>query len=138
MNSIIKRIATCVAVAVSITAYAANAAFFTSLGDLPGGDFFSAAKSVSANGSVVVGESRSTFGTEAFRWTSDGGMLGLGDLPGLDFYSQAQGISADGTIVVGRSYSDNETEPFRWSQSSGMVGLGHLPGGRSPSWAERP
>jgi len=52
------------------------------LGDLAGGIFASSALGVSANGLVVVGESESTSGTQAFRWTSGGGIVGLGDLPG--------------------------------------------------------
>ncbi len=35
---------------------------------------------LSADGSVVVGVSNSASGTEAFRWTAGGGMVGLGDL----------------------------------------------------------
>jgi probable HAF family extracellular repeat protein len=58
-------------------------AIFSGLGDLPGGVFFSAARGVSADGSIVVGVSdsgRSQSGDEAFRW-SDGVMTGLGGLP---------------------------------------------------------
>ena len=47
------------------------------LGDLPGGNFSSAAYGVSADGSTVVGFSTSGFGTEAFLWTQEGGMVGL-------------------------------------------------------------
>ena len=52
------------------------------LGDLAGGRFWSDARSVSADGSTVVGFGYSISGREAFRWTSAGGMVGLGDLPG--------------------------------------------------------
>ena len=37
---------------------------------------------ISADGIVVVGESAAVHGTEAFRWTLSGGIVGLGDLPG--------------------------------------------------------
>ncbi len=37
------------------------------LGDMLGGDFYSAAHGVSADGSVVVGDSSSANGGEAFR-----------------------------------------------------------------------
>ena len=40
--------------------------------------FDSGAYGVSADGSVVVGVSSSASGPQAFRWTSDGGMVGLG------------------------------------------------------------
>jgi probable HAF family extracellular repeat protein len=72
---------------------------FIPLGDLPGGAFSSQARGVSADGSVVVGNSISASGLEAFRWTAAGGMIGLGDLPG-SFGSGASSVSADGAVVV--------------------------------------
>ncbi len=68
------------------------------------GGFGSVAQAVSADGSVVVGTGASAFGTEAFRWTADDGMVGLGDLPGGGFFSAASGMSADGSTVVGNSF----------------------------------
>jgi probable HAF family extracellular repeat protein len=104
------------------------------LGDLPGGTFRSEAYGVSGDGQVVVGfgTSNSSGGTEAFRWTSAGGIVGLGDLPHGEFNSSAQATSADGSVVVG--YGDTSSPPalggeaFRWT-NAGMVGLGDLPGG---------
>jgi probable HAF family extracellular repeat protein len=87
----------------SMMAVAASAQSFTGLGDLPGSIFNSQALGVSADGSVIVGLSVSSNGTEAFRWTSGGGMEGLGDLPGGNFVSHAQDVSDDGTVVVGWS-----------------------------------
>ena len=86
----------------------ATAPSFQGLGDLPGGIFDSRAFGVSADGSVVVGESSSASGTEAFRWTSGGGIAGLGDLPGGGFSSRANAVSGDGSVVVGlgKSYYD--------------------------------
>jgi len=103
-----------------------NAPYFMGLGDLPGGQFASSARGISADGTVVVGFSESTEGTEAFRWTFSDGMAGLGDLSGGDFLSSASAISADGTTIVGESYSSNGREPFKWTQGSGMQGLGTL------------
>jgi len=114
------------------------------LGDLPGGLVYSYATGVSADGSVVAGPSMSAngtvtpslIGTETFRWTADGGMVGLGDLPGGIFDSSARGISADGLVVVGVSaYSASAQEAFRWTVGGGMVGLGYLPGGSVTSVA---
>jgi probable HAF family extracellular repeat protein len=98
------------------------------LGDLAGGDFFSAATGVSADGSVVVGYGRSVTGwDQAFRWTASGGMVGLGDLPGGDPQSSAEGVSGDGTIVVGiGSPLSPDRSPFRWTANSGMVALDAL------------
>jgi probable HAF family extracellular repeat protein len=81
----------------------------------------SVAYDVSADGSVVVGSSYtgecSCFqdSSEAFRWTSDGGMVGLGHLPG-DHWSRAVDVSADGSVVFGRSAS----APFLWDSTNGM------------------
>ena len=109
----------------SLPLYAAGD--FFPLGELTGGKVNSSASAVSANGNVVVGESGSTNGTEAFRWTQAGGMVGLGDLAGGVFESVAKGVSADGSVVVGTSKSSLGTEAFRWT-STGMVGLGDLAG----------
>ena len=119
------------ALAISILFYFAGAAQgdIFPLGDLAGGSFSSTALGISADGLVVVGNSDSANGQEAFRWTLSGGMVGLGDLPGGIFRSDARGISADGSVISGTGYSPNGDEAFRWTQSGGMVGLGFLPGG---------
>ena len=78
---------------------------FTPLGYLPGKPV-TYASDVTADGSVVVGVGRiiaSGGPSEAFRWTSGGGMVGLGDLPGGNYQSGASGVSADGSVVVGGS-----------------------------------
>ena len=101
------------------------------LGDLQGGAFYSAAYGVSKDGMVVVGESASANGTEAFRLENNI-MVGLGDLSGQTFKSTAYGISANGSVVVGAANSAKaslfSSEAFRWTAASGMVGLGDLPG----------
>lgn len=110
-------------------ASALGQASFQGLGDLPGGIFKSNAAGISADGKVVVGNSVSTSGGEAFRWTSDGGMVGLGDIPGgLFFASDAWAVSADGSVVVGVVNSALGFEAFRWTSGGGMVGLGNLTG----------
>ena len=85
-----------------------SSAFFSGLGDLPGGDFFSIAFGISDDGSVVVGESSSREGREAFRWTMESGMIGLGDLPGGAFDSAAIKASVNGSIVVGKGATSPE------------------------------
>ncbi len=100
---------------------------FTGLGSLPGGDFNSIAKGVSADGSTVVGWSSSALGWrgEAFRWTSGGGMVGLGGLAGEDFRfrSSVEGVSADGSTVVGQSISATGHEAYIWDAANGMQSL---------------
>ncbi len=100
------------------------------------GGFSSQAYGVSANGSVVAGKiDLDGGGSEAFRWTAAGGMVGLGDLPGGLYISLANGISGDGNVVVGISRSANGAEAFRWTAAGGMVGLGDLTGGLFLSFA---
>src|SRR5687767_12377826 len=47
------------------------------LGEFPGGDIFSIAFDVSADGSIIVGASSGEAGQEAFIWTATSGMVGL-------------------------------------------------------------
>lgn len=83
------------------------------------------ATGISADGSVVVGESAS----QAFRWTRETGMTPLGFIPNATSqYSYAAGVSADGAVVVGHGYNANsQLEAWRWTQADGVVGLGFLP-----------
>lgn len=76
----------------------------------------SAATGISADGNVIIGQS----GSEAFRWTQAGGMIGLGDLTGGDFSSFAKAANHDGSIIVGHGSSENGTEPFFWDATNGM------------------
>jgi len=104
--------------------------------DTNGEPIYSQGFGVSADGSVVIGQSRSIQGHQAFRWTESGGMVGLGDLPGgEDFYSWAFGTSADGLVVVGVSYSPLGLEAFQWTESEGIVGMGLMSGGECGSEA---
>src|SRR5215472_8570769 len=77
--------------------------FFQGLGFLPGGTS-SFAAGVSANGTVVVGNS-CCLGiarmSQAFRWTAASGMVSLGPFQFL--FSSANGVNDDGTVVVGSS-----------------------------------
>ena len=91
-------------VALAIFGVAGGGATFTPLGDLPGGEFFSAVFGISGDGQVVVGWSDSTSdhpAREAFRWTASEGMLGLNN-PFSDpaVYSMAIASSHDGSFIV--------------------------------------
>ncbi len=95
-----------------------------SLGTL--GGLRSNALAVSADGSVVVGESEPAPMTQAlaFRWSS-GGMQNLGTLGGSG--SAAYDVSADGSVVVGSSQTAaGESRAFRWTAASGMLDLGTI------------
>jgi probable HAF family extracellular repeat protein len=96
-----------------------NSHLFTPLGDLPGGAVSSAARAVSADGSVVIGYSNSGVGMEAFRWTRRGGMVGLG-------FPEAFAASADGSEVVGYHFVAGGAEPVRWSLNGGLQGIGNI------------
>ena len=116
------------AILMALTATSAHAdAVFMGLGDLEGGNFFSQANAVSADGSVVVGTGVSASFEEAFRWT-DAGMVGLGGLTGGNnfFGSRATGVSADGSVVVGRGSSASGSEAFIWDEDAGMRSLQQL------------
>jgi len=91
------------------------------LGESQSGNRQSFAWDISADGTVVVGESSNTYmasGTlEAFKWTRGVGMEGLGF---LDTYvgevfgeSRALGVSADGTVVVGQSTNNDGTVTWK-------------------------
>lgn len=81
----------------------------TALGDLPGGDYFSSARAVSADGTIVVGNSSSSPGSSTtFIWDSVNGMRDLRDVlvaSGADLsgwqLQDACAISADGSCIVG-------------------------------------
>jgi probable HAF family extracellular repeat protein len=94
----------------------------------------SIANGVSADGSVVVGMSNSTTGTQAFRWTAAGGMVGLGAFPNPGGFpsSQAFVVSADGQVIGGASVRpaslNEDGSAFRWTMADGMTFAGSLGG----------
>ncbi len=87
------------------------------------GGSWSYACGVSADGSVVVGESEGADGARrAFYYSPLSGMLDLGALGGLSSYATA--VSADGGFVVGAAQRDDGTwGAFRWSLQTGMQEL---------------
>jgi uncharacterized membrane protein len=98
------------------------------------------ATGISANGNVVVGTNTATaeippitnvdppvliasptgYGSEAFRWTAEGGMKPLGYLPGTNF-SSATGVSGDGKVVFGQAGIFFNSTGFRWTEETGMT-----------------
>ncbi|NTV95293.1 MAG: autotransporter domain-containing protein [Thiobacillus sp.] len=97
----------------------------------------SRANAVSADGLVVVGESRAAGDSAdiadsilAFRWTQAGGMVSLGTLAGGK-YSIANDVNADGSVIVGNAGMPIPAVPsiqggyaFRWTEAGGMQYLG--------------
>jgi MYXO-CTERM domain-containing protein len=97
------------------------------LGDLPGGEFWSYANAVSADGSVVVGSGRvgtGVAGDRAFRWTQATGMVQLDVMPGAQ-RTVALDASGDGTIVVGfyTHPARNNSRPAIWTSDGKMRDL---------------
>jgi len=113
----------------SLSAFSVEGSELNELGDLSGGIYSSEATSTNLDGSVVVGASAATLGTEAFSWTEINGITSLGDLAGGIVYSFARGVSTDGLVIVGISHSGSGYQAFKWDSGGGMVGLGDLPGG---------
>ena len=105
-------------------------AFFSSLGQLPGGGTQTIPYAVSEDGQVVVGRADTNdHGSPGFVWTKKTGMQSLGHLPNAD-YSPALGVSKDGTVVIGQSGTlQTEVLPYRWTLNTGMIALGNLSGG---------
>jgi probable HAF family extracellular repeat protein len=102
------------------------------LGGLPNAVPHAEAFDVSANGSVIVGQSYdANRNFVAFRWTESTGMQSLGDLPGGDFFSQAYAVSANGRVIVGEGSADDDIggaydlppEAFIWTEAGGMHDL---------------
>lgn len=104
------------------------------LGSAAGPNGYSAAFGVSADGSIVVGESEFPDGTRrAFVWTRQDGFKDLGTIDGT-LRSLATAISGDGRVIVGTVFvnlpSGNTTvgrrRAFRWTETDGMQNLGAL------------
>jgi len=93
---------------------------------------------ISADGSVIVGNTRHNDLPRGYRWTESGGFDILDPLAGHDV-TRVSGISADGSVIVGIS-GDTQAEPgagaapARWTQNGGVEAIG-LPPGSSFGWA---
>ncbi len=116
---------------------------FTPLGDLKGGQVFSDAWGVSADGSTVVGSSiisgHILFGGTyaAYRWTAATGIADIYSLGGIGTICRSYAVNADGTMVVGMAdygvLSPTQIVAFTWTPGFGAVEIGDLPGGPSGS-----
>ncbi len=101
------------------------------LGSLAKGDLYhSFAEATSADGSVIVGSTRSALsgpeGWEACIWTDVDEILALGDLPGGDYLSIAYSVSADGKTVVGKGSSELGVEAIIWDAQHGLRSLASM------------
>ena len=79
------------------------------LGDLPGGPNHSYPRDTSADGSIIIGQSSSSLGDEAFIWDASHGLRNLKSVLISDYHldvsgwmlRDAEGISADGLTITG-------------------------------------
>lgn len=85
----------------------------------PQTEYFSAAHDVSDQGRVVVGQSQTDKGSQAFRWTQATGMVALVGTLAQREPSVACGVSADGKVIVG----SQGKVAFRWTEEHGMTPL---------------
>jgi len=108
----------------AISSYSLHAQTMTDLGNL--GGTYSVASAVSADGSVIVGDSRDGNGDfRAFKYTGST-MTDLGTLGGT--FSSARAVSADGSVIVGDSRDGNgDFRAFKYTGST-MTDLGNLGG----------
>jgi probable HAF family extracellular repeat protein len=98
------------------------------LGRLPDRTGPGQARGVSSDGDVVVGQ----FDSEAFRWTTAGGMVGLGFLPDGRASSMANDVSRDGNRIVGWSQAARGPQTaFLWTPDWGMRSLRQVLGADS-------
>lgn len=104
------------------------------LGDLPGAEFSSSARVVSADGSVVSGLGRigledNIVSTRAFRWTESTSITDLGSIPPTNGFSNPWGMSGDGRYIIGTAQGPNGFEAFIYDHNSGqMSGIGAFEG----------
>lgn len=134
-KSIVGKLRICLAIAASLVSLTTSQSWadtpsFQGVGDLPGGSYSSSPYGISPDGSVVVGSSTSSNGTEAFRW-QNGTMSPLGDLFGLFFNSIAYAASSGGSYIAGLGtpgFFPPVIRAVRW-QGGSISSLGDLPGG---------
>jgi hypothetical protein len=113
---------------------------YTTLGDLPGGDVWSRSLGVSADGSFIVGDSKTDrgdtewYGDTAFVWDQEHGMRDLNqvltDEYGLDlsgwWLEWAHDISGDGSVIVGKGVNPAGTDEAWRAVLSNPALLGDL------------
>ena len=97
-------------------------------GDLSGGFFFSGARALSADGTVIGGWGNDATGGRAIRWVN-GVPLALPNL-GAAPNANVNAVSGDGKVLAGFSQSGAqswETKPVRWVGDGAAQELGALP-----------
>jgi probable HAF family extracellular repeat protein len=109
-----------------------------SIGTLGGSEKQAFAEDVSADGNVVVGQSKNVSNSQrAYRWAPATGMVEMG-VGVLDPFvsSHAFAVSGDGSTIVGqgRLLPSSTTGAWRWTESTGFQDLGDLGSINSIPW----
>jgi len=99
-----------------LSATTPNVPVFQALPDLPGGSTASTLSRISSNGLWAIGQSPSTNGPEAVRWSiSANTALGIGDLSGSPFSSFGSDISNNGLFASARGTpATGQVRIMRW------------------------
>ena len=128
------------------SAYRWEGGTLTIIGDLtaigrsnesPGGARMSSAHGVSADGTILVGNTPTDQNEEADSFRIIGDLIEpIGDFPGGTHTSGIRSVSADGTIAVGYGITDAGREAMRW-ENGVRESLGDLAGGGLFSWAHK-
>jgi hypothetical protein len=107
-------------------------AYFTGIGDLPGGTFDGQARGISEDGSVVVGIGNTDVVKlrgydapwQAFQWTREGGIKGIEGFhsyhPSRDIKMSADGSTVTGTVVP---FGTDQDATVRWRADEGVTRL---------------
>ncbi|MFT5407626.1 MAG: putative delta-60 repeat protein [Verrucomicrobiales bacterium] len=103
------------------------------LGSLDALHYYSQAEAISADGSVIVGQSRQSDGSIIPAYWQGGSIHALA-VPGSSS-GFAMDCSADGATIVGQAIFDGNYRAFKWSSLTGFTDLGDFPGGYDYSYA---
>ena len=95
------------------------------LGTLEGG-LLSSASAISRDGTTIVGDSGTSGGGAAFRWTEAEGMVALEDAFGAVVGGAARDVSADGSVIVGTTGDGAAAQAFVWTAATGARALSVL------------
>ncbi len=95
-------------------------------GALPDGSFDGQFWAITSDGGRVFGNSNSSYGTAAVRWTAAGGWVDLG-FPSTR--ARVNDATPDGSTLAITEWASGPNRAFRWTAEVGFESLGDLPGG---------
>jgi len=84
-----------------------------------GADLISAVRSVTADGSVAVGDARIDGPKRMFRWTAQTGVVPIEVPGGWEMDTDSVRISGDGSTIIANRFVNQSTQGARWTPSGG-------------------